>query len=119
MHRTFLLAAYIWLTFSGTLHFLVDVVSQYVRHKRVPGPETTLYYGLNTSFALGQVVFGLLCLWLARQAPALIDQGAVTAISFAAAAGWTAITFAFMRYWEPKMNIAVFVVLLTCATLIR
>ncbi|WP_395371281.1 hypothetical protein [Komagataeibacter diospyri] len=119
MHRTLLLAAYIWLTFSGTLHFLVDVVSQYVRHKRVPGPETTLYYGLNTSFALGQVVFGLLCLWLTWQAPALGDQREVTAISFAAAAGWIAITFTFMRYWEPKMNILVFLALLAGATLIR
>ncbi|WP_145958942.1 hypothetical protein [Sphingobium sp. SCG-1] len=35
-------AAFGWLTFTGTLHFAIDVASQYVRGKRGPGPETTL-----------------------------------------------------------------------------
>ncbi|GBR09800.1 hypothetical protein [Gluconobacter frateurii] len=119
MHRTFLLAAYIWLTFSGTLHFLIDVVSQYMRRKHVPGPETTLYYGLNTSFALGQIVFGLLCLWLVWQAPELSHQRVFTTVSFAAAAGWLAVTFAFMSYWEPRVNVIAFGILLAGALLSR
>lgn len=42
-------SAFGWLTFAGTMHFLSDVLLQYLRRKRVPGPETTLYYGLNTA----------------------------------------------------------------------
>jgi hypothetical protein len=58
MARYLTLAAFGWLTLTGTLHFAIDVLSQYLRGKRVPGPETTLYYRLNSAFALGQVLFG-------------------------------------------------------------
>jgi hypothetical protein len=42
MHKYLVYAAYGWLTLGGTLHFFIDVVSQYMRGKRVPGPEATL-----------------------------------------------------------------------------
>lgn len=51
--------------FGGSMLLLIDVVSKYVRRQRLSGPEIPLYYGLNTSFTLGSVVFGRLCLWLA------------------------------------------------------
>ena len=54
MHRILAYIAFTWLTLAGTLHFAIDVVAQYARGKRVPSPETTLYYGLNTAYALGQ-----------------------------------------------------------------
>ena len=82
-------AAFGWLTFTGTLHFAIDVVSQYVRGKRAPGPETTLYYGLNSAFALGQVLFGLMCLWAARRHPDLLrDPGVALLAGAGAAACW-------------------------------
>lgn len=65
MHTILTYASYGWLAFSGTVHCVIDVASQHVRGKRAPGPETTLFYGLHSSFALGQVLCGLLCLWLA------------------------------------------------------
>lgn len=49
LHVSLLYAAYGWLLLSGALHFSVDVMGQYVRGKRSPGRETTLYYGLNSA----------------------------------------------------------------------
>lgn len=117
MHKGLVYAAFAWLSFSGTLHFVIDVVSQYMRGKRAPGPETTLYYGLNTAFALGQVLFGLLGLWIAWRSIDLLSERPAMILSFAAAIGWLAITFAFMEYWEPKLNVAVFAVLIIAAAL--
>jgi hypothetical protein len=57
MARYLTFAAFGWLTLPGTLHFVVDVVSQYLRGKRVPGPETTLYYGLDSAFATGRSAY--------------------------------------------------------------
>jgi hypothetical protein len=67
MHKIFLYTAYGWLLLGGTLHFFIDVVSQYWRGKRVPGPEATLYYGLNSAYALGQILFAILALLVIRQ----------------------------------------------------
>ena len=38
-----------------------------------PGPETALYYGLNTAYALGQVLFALLALLAIRNGVAFRD----------------------------------------------
>lgn len=112
-------AAYGWLAFSGVLHFIVDVVSQHLRGRHAPGPETTLYYGLHSAFALGQVVFGLLGLFLARRAHPLLTEPAVLLVSGAAALGWLAITFLFMPYWEPRFNAGVFCVLIVATMVVR
>ena len=119
MHKGLVYAAYGWLAFSGTLHFCIDVVSQYARGKRAPGVGTTLYYGLNSAFALGQVIFGLLGVWLAWRAITLVAEWPVLALSIAAALGWLAITFLFMEYKEPRFNAAVYAVLIVSAALTR
>ncbi|WP_213769057.1 hypothetical protein [Caballeronia sp. dw_19] len=111
MHRILVYVAFGWLALGGVLHFGVDVASQYLRGKRSPSLETTLYYGLNTAFAFGQVLFGLLCLWLAWRALETFKLKPVIALCLAAAAGWLGITFGFMEYWEPKMSASIFVVL--------
>ncbi|WP_313324720.1 hypothetical protein [Sphingobium yanoikuyae] len=108
-------AAFGWLVFTGIAHFVVDVVSQHLRGKRTPSVETSLYYGLNSSFALGQVVFGLTCLWIAAQQPNFLRSLPVAAFCLAAALGWLGIAFLFMEYWEPKANMGIFVVLLVAA----
>ena len=115
MHKSLVYAAYGWLTFGGTMHFLVDVLSQYVRGKRAPGPETTLFYGLNTAYALGQVVFGVIGLVVARQALPLLGQWPAIAVTLAATAAWLAFGFVFIEYWEPKVVIALFGVLAIAA----
>lgn len=115
MHKYIVYAAYGWLALSGILHFSIDVVSQHLRGKHPPGIETTLYYGLHSAFALGQVVFGLLGLFLAWRAMDVLSQTPVLVLSVVAALGWLAITFLFMEYWEPKMNISIFLVLILAA----
>jgi hypothetical protein len=62
LHLSLLYAAYGWLLLSGTLHFAIDVVGQYARGKRSPGNATTLYYGLNSAYALSQNLFAALAL---------------------------------------------------------
>ncbi|WP_200953109.1 MULTISPECIES: hypothetical protein [unclassified Rhizobacter] len=101
-------ASYGWLALSGTLHFLIDVVSHAVRGKHPPGPETTLYYGLNTAFSLGQVAFGALGLYLAWRAMEIVTEPAVLVLTLLAGLGWLAITFLSMSYWEPKVNVGIF-----------
>ncbi len=115
MHPYIVYAAYGWLTLTGTLHFIVDVVSQHLRGTREPGLETTLYYGLNSAYSLGQVAFGLMGLFLALKSMDLLTQRPVLILSLTAALGWLAISFLFMEYWEPRFNAGVFL-LLTLAT---
>ncbi|UYB50434.1 hypothetical protein OCJ37_10355 [Xanthomonas sp. AM6] len=119
MHKYIVYAAYGWLALSGALHFIVDVVSQYLRGKREPGLETTLYYGLNSAFSLGQVAFGLLGVFLAWRARDLVSATPVLILSIAAALGWLAITFMFMEYWEPKLNVGIFLALLVAVLVTR
>lgn len=119
MHKYIVYAAYGWLALTGILHFVVDVVSQHLRGKRAPGLETTLYYGLNSAFALGQVAFGLLGLFLAWRDMNLLSETPALILSIAAAFGWLAITFLFMEYWEPKLNVGIFCVLIIAALVTR
>lgn len=119
MNRSLLSSiAFYWLTISGTLHFLVDVVSQAARHKRLPGPETTLYYGQHSAFSLGQVVFGLCGLWIVQRAA---REGAYTPIlvlGLVASAGWFAIVYFTMEYWQPRVGVAVFAAILLATLLL-
>jgi hypothetical protein len=119
MARYLTYAAFGWLTFTGAMHFTIDVVSQYVRGKRVPGAETTLYYGLNSAYALGQVLFGLMCLWAARREPGLLREPVVVVLAGAGAAAWLALTFTAMGYWEPKLNAGIFIALLIAAIVLE
>jgi len=119
MNKALVYATYGWLAASGVLHFAIDVVSQYVRGKRAPGLESTLYYGLNSAFALGQVAFGLLGLFLAWRAMSLLTQTPVMLLTIAAGLGWLAITFAFMQYREPRVSVGLFCVLAIAAASTR
>ncbi|MBD8640283.1 hypothetical protein [Sphingomonas sp. CFBP 13733] len=104
-----------WLTLTGTLHFAIDVVSQYWRGMHAHGPETTLHYGRHSAFAFGQVMFGLMCLWAARRQLDLLQDPAIVVLPTAGAAAWLTLTFATMESWEPKLNAGVFVALLAAA----
>jgi hypothetical protein len=115
MHKNLLYVAYGWLLLGGVLHFGIDVVSQYVRGKRAPGAEATLYYGLNTAYALGQVLFALLALLAIRHGLAVMRQWPGLTLGLAAAAAWLTIGFVFLEYREPQIVVAVFVVLLIAA----
>jgi hypothetical protein len=119
MHKYIVLAAYGWLALIGVLHFVIDVVSQHLRGKRVPGLETTLYYGMHSAFSLGQVAFGVLGLYLASRAMSLLTETPVLILSLAAACGWLAITLLFMEYREPRFNVSIFCVLIVAAIATR
>ena len=114
MHRILSYAAFGWLSLSAGLHFGIDVVSQYLRHKRAPGPETHLYYGLNTAFALGQLVFGLMGLLFAQQ---IFSRWPGIALSLFAAGAWLTFGFLFLEYREPRFIAAVFGGLVLAAAL--
>ena len=82
LHGLLLYGAYGWLAIGGALHFAVDVVSQYFRGKRVPGPATTLYYGLNSTYAVSQVLFGALALFAIRHGVTAMGQAYGLALAF-------------------------------------
>jgi len=112
-------AAYGWLVVSGVLHFIVDVVSQYVRGVREPGAATQLYYGLNSAFAFGQFAFGLFGLLLSWLAPSVLREGPVLLMAALTGVAWLAIAFLFMDYWEPRFMVGVFCALVGAAWLAR
>ncbi|MGV3621270.1 MAG: hypothetical protein ACO1OB_10655 [Archangium sp.] len=112
-------AAYGFLTLAGTLHFVIDVVSQKLRGVRAPSPETTLYYGLNASFALGQVALGAVGLWLMAKAPELVKSAPMTLITLLAGLAWLAITFLFIEYREPKIAVSLFLALFISSVVSR
>jgi uncharacterized membrane protein (DUF441 family) len=117
MHRILFYVAFGWLTAAGLLHFTIDVLSQYLRGKRAPSAETTLYYGMNSAYALGQVLFGLIGLWLAWRAVEVLDEWPVIVLSLSATVGWLAIGFVFIEYREPKVIAALFGALILAAAI--
>lgn len=112
MHQKFAYSAFGWLALSGVLHFIADVVFQHVSGKQLPGIETTYYYGLHTAYALGQVLFGLMGLMVLRNAPALLSQWPMKALCFSSFVGWAIICVLFIEFWQPKMNLGIFGLLL-------
>jgi hypothetical protein len=62
----------------------------------------------ETAYALGQVLFGLLGLLVARQALDLLGQWPAVSLGLAAAACWLMFSLIFMEYWEPKVVVRIF-----------
>lgn len=119
IHKTLMYVAFGWLTLSGAAHYAIDVVSQYLRGKRAPGVEATLYYGLHTAYALALVLFGILGLLVARRAPQLLGQWPALLFCGVATAAWLAFGFAFIEYREPKIMLAIFAALFLAMALTR
>ena len=95
LHTSLHYGAYGWLLLSGMLHFAIDVVGQYVRGKRPPGAATTLYYGLNSAYALSQVLFAALALLAISQALIILGRWPGLILGFLAALSWLAICVLF------------------------
>jgi hypothetical protein len=117
LHLYLLYGAYTWLFVTGMLQFTIDVLSQWARGKRSPGVATTLYYGLNTSYALSQVLFAALALFAVSQGLHSLGRMPGLLLGFAAALCWLAICVLFLEYWQPRMTIAIFVVALAAVAL--
>ncbi|KAF1044965.1 MAG: hypothetical protein GAK35_01535 [Herbaspirillum frisingense] len=112
-------AAYGWLTFSGLCHFMIDVAFQKLRGVRPPGIETSLYYGLNSAFSIGQIAFGALGLYLAWRCMHVLQELPVLVLALVSGLAWLLITFLYMSYWEPKLNVAIFCMLIFVALFFR
>ena len=112
LHKILVYAAFGFLLFGGVMHFAVDVLSQHFRRKRVPGAETTLYYGLHTAFAFGQIGFALMSLLAFHQGARFVGAWPGLALGLAAASGWLSISILFIAYREPRHIMAVFIALL-------
>ena len=112
LHQQLLYAAYAWLLLSGVLHLGIDVVSQYVRGKRVPGPATTLYYGLNSTYAVSQILFAALALFAVRQGMTAMGQPSGLALGLLGACAWFVLSMLFLEYPQPRMTVALFAALL-------
>ena len=112
-----LYGAYSWLLIGGVLHFGIDVISQYVRGKRAPAATTTLYYGLNSAYALGQFLFAALALFAIWQGVVAMGQWSGLLLGFSAASAWLVVSLLFLEYREPRMVITVFALLLVGAAI--
>ena len=119
MHKLFLYAAYGWLLVGSTLHFFIDVVSQHLRGRRVPGVETTLYYGMHSSYTLGQALFAIVALLLIRLGVPFFDEWQGWVLGFVASAAWLTICLVFIEFREPRIVVGVFVALLVGAVLTK
>lgn len=118
MHTWLVYIAFGWLALTGMLHFIIDVVSQYLRGMHPPGTETTLlYYGLHSAYSLGQVAVGALGLMVAVRALPLLGTTPVMALVLLAGLGWLAIAVLFMPYVPPRINAGVFCALMLAAWL--
>ena len=115
--RTFLTwAPWGWLTLMSVVHVGVDVVGQHARGLHPPGRETTLYDGLHVSFAFGQLLLGLVGLYLTYRARELLLELPVVAIALLGAAGFLAIATFFTDYTPPRINAVIFAVLVIAST---
>ena len=115
MRTKFLYAAYGWLLLGGVLHFTVDVAAQYLRGKRTPSTQTTLFYGLNTAYALGQILVGLLAILVLRSGSLALQRWPGLTFGFTAAACWLAVCIFFLEYTQPRGVVIVFAALLCAA----
>ena len=116
LHSSLLYGAYGWLLLSGTLQFAIDV-GQYARGKRPPGAATTLYYGLNSAYALSQALFAALALLAISQGLIILGRWPGLILGFLAALSWLAICVLFLEYRQPRMTVALFAALLATAAL--
>ena len=112
LHDLLLYGAYCWLVIGGVLHFVVDVASQYFRGKRMPSPATTLYYGLNSTYAVSQVLFGALALFAIWHDVIAMEQAYGIALGLLAACTWFILCLRFIEYPQPRLVVAVYASLL-------
>ncbi|MDG2522579.1 hypothetical protein P7B02_13600 [Caulobacter segnis] len=119
MRRNLLFVAYGYLFWAGALHFLIEVVLSHLGGRLTPGPQTSLYYGLHSAYALGQVAFGLAAVLIVRAGSDVMARRGGLAIGIAAASAWLVFAFLFIDYVQPRIHMAVVLILLIGAALSR
>ena len=119
MQKYMVYGTYGLLTFGGTMHLIIDVISGYLRGKRAPGPEATLFYGMHTAYGLSQMFVGLLGLIVAKNAMQLFGQWPALAFGIGAGLAWLVFGFIFIEFWEPKVIAGIFLALACASTVVR
>ncbi|MET0338678.1 MAG: hypothetical protein ABW063_13070 [Caulobacter sp.] len=119
MRKNLLFVAYGYLFWAGVLHFQIEVVLPHLDERMAQGPQSDLYYGLHCAYALGQVVFGLAAVLIVRSGSDLLARRPGQAVGLAAVAGWLAFAAIFIDYVQPRIHMAVVLILLIGAALTR
>lgn len=119
MHKIILCSAFGFLFVVANMHFHIDVVSQYLRGARPPGPATSKYYGMNAAYSLGQMIFAALAISIIRSDSDYLSRRGGQSFSIASVAAWLAFCFVFIEYTPPKINLAIVLALLIGAALVR
>jgi hypothetical protein len=74
-------------------------------------------FGLNSAYALGQILFAALALLALSPGLMVLDRWPGLILGFLAASGWMAICVQFLEYRQPRMTVALFAALLAAAAL--
>jgi ribose/xylose/arabinose/galactoside ABC-type transport system permease subunit len=80
-------------------------------------PQRTSNYGLNSAYALSQILFAVMALLALSQGLIILGRWPGLSLGFLAATSCMAICVLFLEYWQPRMTMALFVVLLAAAAL--
>jgi hypothetical protein len=119
VRRNLLFVAYGYLFWAGVLHFLIEVALAHLGGRLAPGPQTSLYYGLHSAYALGQVAFGMAAVLIVRTGSDVLARRGGLAVGIAAAGAWLVLAFLFIEYVQPRIHMAVVLILLIGAALSR
>ncbi|WP_369059562.1 hypothetical protein ABOZ73_18455 [Caulobacter sp. 73W] len=119
MRKNLLFVAYGYLFWAGVLHFQIEVVLPHLDERMAQGPQSDLYYGLHSAYALGQAAFGLAAVLIVRSGSDLLARRPGQAVGLAAVAGWLAFAAIFIDYVQPRIHMIVVLVLLIGAALAR
>ena len=111
LHGLLLHGPYSWLLISGLLHFGIAPVSQLIHVKRTPSSATTLYYGLNSSYSVCQVLFAALALFAIRKGVTAMGQGSGFLLGLLAACAWFVISLLVLKSPQPRMTGTLFAAL--------
>jgi hypothetical protein len=110
MHTYLLGFALYSLVIGGVIQF-IDITCQSLRGARPQGVETTLYYGLNSTFALSQLLYGLSGVLLQHHALGVFDQPDFLVLSSIATAGWLTINLFCLDSGKPRLTTLSFTLL--------
>jgi hypothetical protein len=118
MHANISLLAFSWLTLGGTMQIIL-LIFRSLRGQRNTDGESTFYYGHVTSFAFGQILYGLFGLLLIFQAPYVMHRAQFVTLTTFALCGWFAIDLFLLHLQKPKFTTLIFGLLLIVFNLVN
>ena len=92
LHGLLLHGPYSWLLIIELLHCGIAPGSQHIRVKRDPSSATSLYYGLNSSYAVSQIMF------------AGMVRGSGVLLGLLAAGAWFVLSLVVLKSSQTRMT---------------